>query len=161
MSKVSSLSLQSKIFIKFSLNQNLAESMGQISKCLLGFYSVRTKANFYWLQQELIWDRSQKAQWKPRERLKSQWRFFPVPSPLSTEEIRMHSHQQEIFSNVVLPKSFCKPLSSSFNTLLLPALLFTHVTPSFHPFLQHEQIFFAFPSRFWGGSRKAETLLVR
>lgn len=161
MSKVSSLSSQSKIFIKFSLNQNLAKSMGQILKCLLGFYSVRTKVNFYWLEYELISDRTQKNQWKPCEMLKSSLRFYLQYLFLSRMRKMGYSHPQKIFRDAFLPKSFCKNLSSSFSALFPPGLLFTHITPSFHPFLQHEQIFFTFPKRFWGRSRKAEKFLVR
>lgn len=160
MSEVSALSSQSKIFIKFSLNQNLAKSMGQISKCLLSFYSVGTKANFYWLKLELIWDRTQKKEWKLCEQ-SSSLRFYPQHLFLSRMRKTGYSCPQKIWRDVLLPKRVCKNLSSSFSALFPSVLLFTQVTPSSHPFLLHKQIYSTIPNRFWGRSRKAEKFLLR
>lgn len=148
MSEVSSLSSQSKTFIKFSLNQNLAKSMGQISKCLLGFYSVRTKANFYWVGAYLrqgsrnwvktLWDGS-RVIWSfiPNTFSSPRWGKWDICT--TKKPLEMCSCQKTFAKILVLP-------SAPFP----PVLLLTHITPSFHPFLQHEKIFFTFPNSLLG-----------
>lgn len=147
MSEVSSLSSQSKTFIKFSLNQNLAKSMGQISKCLLGFYSVRTKANFYWVGAYSRQD-SRNSE-NPVRWLKRNLKFYPQYLLLSKMRKMGYLHHRKPSEMCSCQKTFAKTLvlpSAPFS----PVLLLTHITPSFHPFLQHEQIFFTFPNSFSG-----------